>query len=230
MTTSDGRPEVSAKDRAYDVAKRRIVVGEWKPGALLSEAVVGRELAMSRTPVHAAFVQLAAEGLLELRSRHGAVVAPIRSADAGEILEVREALETLAARRSLALGDARRLAADLSRSLDAQRTAHLSDDAEAFAIADAKFHALIVACGENRILQDFVAQLDDRQDRLRRHALEALASEREILIEDHRLLQDSIRRSDLAAFSDVLHMHLSRQLGAVEKVSLHARGRSDTFS
>ncbi|MHC9043259.1 GntR family transcriptional regulator [Microbacterium saperdae] len=207
---------MTAKDEAYSIAKRRIVVGDWEPGTLLSEAVVGEEFGMSRTPVHAAFVQLAAEGLLELRSRHGAVVTPIRRGDALDLLEVREALETVAARRAMgSLEEAGVLAGDLRHALESQRDAIIADDAERFALADEAFHELIVARGGNRIAIDVIAQLGERQERLRRYALSSLAVDRQVLVDDHESLLAAVEGRDLSEFAHVLHTHLARQLGVL---------------
>ena len=207
---------MSARDAAYAEAKRRILVGEWEPGELLSEAAVGEELSMSRTPVHAAFVQLAAEGLLELRSRQGAVVTPIRRADARDLLDMRSAIEVGALRGVLRSIDATRaLVTALGESIDAQAAAHAAGDADAFAAADEAFHRAVIEGSGNRVADELDRQLSDRQQRLRRQALGNPSVDQELLIDEHRLLLDAVQQEDVDRFGAVLHPHVSRQLGAL---------------
>jgi DNA-binding GntR family transcriptional regulator len=66
-----------ATPKAYRVVLGVVVAGDSAPGELLSEVDVAAVLGMSRTPVRAAFVQLAAEGLITLNPRRGAVVTPL---------------------------------------------------------------------------------------------------------------------------------------------------------
>src|ERR1700759_4873918 len=83
----------SAAERAYEKTKQAIIRGELAPGTMTSELLVGQQLGISRTPVHEAFLRLAAEGLLTLESRKGAVVRPMSPSEARDVLEMREAVE-----------------------------------------------------------------------------------------------------------------------------------------
>jgi DNA-binding GntR family transcriptional regulator len=66
------RPHVgSAAARAYAHLKERLLDGRLPGGTLLSENETAHELGVSRTPVRQAFVQLEAEGLLDLYPRRG---------------------------------------------------------------------------------------------------------------------------------------------------------------
>src|SRR6201995_5477722 len=65
---------VSAAEHAYQATKGAIIRGDLAPGTMTSELLVCQQLDLSRTPVHEAFLRLAAEGLLSLESRNGAVV------------------------------------------------------------------------------------------------------------------------------------------------------------
>mgnify|MGYP001027199435 FL=1 len=67
----------SSGQRAYQTTKDQILSGVVRGGQLLSEVEVAASLGVSRTPVHEAFLRLAAEDLLELLPRRGAVVVPV---------------------------------------------------------------------------------------------------------------------------------------------------------
>jgi DNA-binding GntR family transcriptional regulator len=70
-------------------------------GRLLSELEVAAQLGVSRTPVHEAFLRLAAEDLLDPLPRRGAVVVPVPPREATDLLEMRIAIEASAVRRPL---------------------------------------------------------------------------------------------------------------------------------
>ncbi len=81
----------SAAQVAYDYVKARLLDGRFAGGTLLSENEIAQRLNVSRTPVRQAFVQLEAEGLLELYPRRGALVVPISPSEAEDVLEARHA-------------------------------------------------------------------------------------------------------------------------------------------
>src|ERR1700758_5741009 len=96
----------SAAERAYEHTKRAIIRGDLAAGTMTSELLICQQLGLSRTPVHEAFLRLAAEGLLSLESRKGAVVRPMSPSEARDVLEMREAVEAMAATRGVADGAA----------------------------------------------------------------------------------------------------------------------------
>lgn len=73
-----------------------------EPGAPLSEAAIGEQLGISRTPVREALIQLSNEGLIQYRGNGRCHVATLSKQDVIEMSEIRSALEAAAA-RSLAV-------------------------------------------------------------------------------------------------------------------------------
>src|ERR1700760_1036189 len=88
----------SAADRAYRWLRARILDGTFAGGRLLSEGEVADAVEVSRTPVRAAFLQLAAEDMLELYPKRGALVVSVTAAELREVLVARGLLEPWAAR------------------------------------------------------------------------------------------------------------------------------------
>ena len=86
--------------QVHATIKKRLQDGTWPPGTHLEYKVLAAELGVSTTPVREAVAQLATEGLLELVPRLGAVVRQLSRSMAEELYEVREALETYAARKA----------------------------------------------------------------------------------------------------------------------------------
>jgi DNA-binding GntR family transcriptional regulator len=89
----------SASAQAYQYAKERLLDGRFASGTLLSENELARQLGISRTPVREAFLQLEAEGMLELYPRRGALVTPISPSESDDVLEARLLIEGHSAAR-----------------------------------------------------------------------------------------------------------------------------------
>src|SRR6266516_7702345 len=84
--------------RVYDHLREEILAGRLKPGAELAEVALSEQLGVSRGPLREAIGRLAAEGLVTVRPRRGAVVRSLSKEEFLEAYQVREALEALAVR------------------------------------------------------------------------------------------------------------------------------------
>jgi DNA-binding GntR family transcriptional regulator len=89
---------VRASDRAYDVLKEDILQWRLAPGTVLGETEQSERLGISRTPLREAITRLAAEGLVDTQRGRAGVVTDVSPANLTELFELREALETQAAR------------------------------------------------------------------------------------------------------------------------------------
>src|SRR3954451_8810394 len=111
-----------AAARVYAYVKERLLDGTFPGGALLRESELSQQLGLSRTPVRQAFVQLEAEGLLELYPKRGALVVPVAASEIEDVLEARPLAEEHCARRAATAGGAA-LAAELADAIAAQERA-----------------------------------------------------------------------------------------------------------
>ncbi|WP_099021402.1 GntR family transcriptional regulator [Mycolicibacterium palauense] len=205
MSTADQ----SSSERVYRQTKERILSGDARGGELLSEVEVATALGVSRTPVHEAFLRLAAEDLLHLMPRRGAVVVPPTVGEAVDLLEMRVALETAAVRRVLRSPDSvGRLVGELEALLDEQRSGASSGDLRQYAAADDAFHRHIVEIAGNSIGQRFYCSLSDRQRRMLAGAVEADPGQVARLIDEHARLISAIARRDTGLFEAELLRHL----------------------
>src|SRR3978361_2398730 len=90
----------SASRRAYEFAKWAVLSGVYPAGSVVTEAALGRETGLSRTPVHAALTRLEVEGLVTMLPRRGALVSPFTLSDVEDVLEARVLVENHTAGRS----------------------------------------------------------------------------------------------------------------------------------
>lgn len=208
-------PVPSAADRAYEHVKTAVVTGDFAAGSVLSEGIVCDQLKISRTPVHEAFLRLAAENWLELLSRKGAIVRPISHSEAEDIIEMREAIESAAAARVIASDRADDLLPYLTELLDVQAEAVQTRDVEVYVVADDRFHMAIVEASGNRLAIDFMSRLRDRQQRLRHQLIKVRPTQLERGLTEHRLLADALESADAAQYSLVLKQHVSYHRGVL---------------
>ncbi|TIC79138.1 GntR family transcriptional regulator [Nocardioides sp. GY 10127] len=201
-----------AAERAYRAVKQAILSGESPGGRLLSEAEVGTQLGLSRTPVHEAFLRLQAEGLLDLLPRRGAVVVPVAPGEARDVLEVRRALETAAVRRLAEAAAAEREALDarLAALLADQRSLAAEQDVAAFAQADAAFHVALLEASGNTVALRLYATLADRQQRMTIGSVGRRPEHLATLVDEHRTLAALVLAGDVDGFDDAVTTHLGR--------------------
>src|SRR4051794_18673302 len=135
-----------AAARVYAHVKERLLDGSFPGGALLSENELSQQLGLSRTPVRQAFVQLEAEGLLELYPKRGALVVPVAASEIEDVFEARLLVEEHCARRAATAGGAE-LAAQLGEAIAEQGAAMARGGGGRgeFAKSDRRFHRAIVA-------------------------------------------------------------------------------------
>jgi DNA-binding GntR family transcriptional regulator len=82
---------------AYNLIRRRIVEGHFRPGERLVEARLAADLDCSRTPIREALRMLDSEGLVRSLPNRGASVRDLTAGHIRDLYEVRARLESLAA-------------------------------------------------------------------------------------------------------------------------------------
>ncbi|WFD10128.1 GntR family transcriptional regulator [Tepidibacter hydrothermalis] len=85
------------RDIVFEYLRESILKGKLEPAQRLMEVQLAEQLGVSRTPVREAIRKLELEGLVVMLPRKGAYVADVSLKDIIEVLEIRGALEGLAA-------------------------------------------------------------------------------------------------------------------------------------
>jgi DNA-binding GntR family transcriptional regulator len=209
IPAGQSRDASGAAERAYEYTKRAIIRGELAAGTMTSELLICQQLGISRTPVHEAFLRLAAEELLSLESRKGAVVRPMSPNEARDVLEMREAVEGMAAARVIADGCPPELTAMLQVLLTAQEHAMADGDTDRFVDADDGFHTAIVTASRNEVAAGFTRFLRDRQQRLRHLMFRVRPEQFTAVTDQHRRMAAALADGDAAAYRAVLAEHVA---------------------
>ena len=201
-------------DFAYTRVRELILSGELEPGAVINQAILARQIGISTTPLREALKRLKQQGLVELDAHRDARVTPLDPEEARDLLEVRRALDPLAAS----------LAADRRTKEDVAEMRAALEGLEALAsnptvqqlVAHRRFHAAIYRASHNALLAETLDGLWDTADRYRRHGLQVERSAEEIATKanEHTLLFEAIVEGDGATAADVMRAHIQTSLGA----------------
>jgi DNA-binding GntR family transcriptional regulator len=152
---------LTLRERVEHYLRDEILSGRFAAGEIISEVDLARTLGVSRGPVREAIGRLAAEGLVNVRPRRGALVASLSGKDFLDAYQVREALERLAIRlatpRLGAEGTAR------LRALHERMVAALAaDHVDQFFSLNEEFHRELVQGSGNGELVETHRQLLQR--------------------------------------------------------------------
>lgn len=201
-----GLDKTTLTDRVYDSLREDILANRLPPGTPLQEASIARALDVSRGPVREALRKLAAEGLVSLRPRRGAVVSSLTPEEFLDAYRVREALEVLAIRLATPRIEPDDLA-HLESLHQAMLKAAKQEDVEAFFRANAEFHALFVDRSGNLTLQDIYYPLMDQMRRYRLRSV-TLRGGLKRSCDEHEEILGAIRRGDGQEAGRLLREHI----------------------
>jgi DNA-binding GntR family transcriptional regulator len=153
----------------YQEVREKIVSGEIKPGAILTEAQLADEYGVSKTPVREALVLLGHEGFVESMPRIGHMVATFTVQDVLETFHLRSILEAeaagLAAER-IAEEDIAALLKNSREESELSERAHEDDFYERANELNMEFHQLIARASGNHRLADLIKRLMEDMRRM----------------------------------------------------------------
>ncbi len=202
----------TGREVAYQVLRSRILDLTLEPGTPLEEAVLVRDLRLSRTPLREAFVRLASENLVELLPNRGARVAEITVTQLSQYFEAL-ALMQRATHRWAAT---RRSDRDL-KQIAVHRDAFVKgarQDTVTVPELNRAFHAAIAACCGNSHVSKLYNELLDQGLRLARLTIDQVASKThtpamhtETLIAEHAAIFDAIEGGDAEAADRLANAH-----------------------
>lgn len=152
---------VPLRERVRETMQELIISRQLAPGQHLVESELANMLGVSRQPIREAIQLLNSEGWVHLRPGYGAFVHAPTETEVDELLAVRAVLECESARLAALHADAdgvarlRELCAEGEAAVDA-------DDTDRMVAANAELHRYVSELSGNRVLLDFVSQVDRR--------------------------------------------------------------------
>jgi phosphonate utilization transcriptional regulator len=148
----------SLASAAQQAIERMILDGQIAPGAKLTEAWLSERLGVSRGPIREAFRMLEEAGLVRQEKNRGVFVRDIPHDEAGEIYDLRAAMDELAGRR-LAASIAPAQMKVLRGIVERMEAAVKADDRVGYHLLNLQFHDRLVEYAGNRKLAALYGKL-----------------------------------------------------------------------
>lgn len=203
------------RDVVFNTLRQAILTGELKPGERLMEIHLANKLGVSRTPIREAIRKLELEGLVTMIPRRGAEVAEITEKSLKDVLEVRRTLDALCVELAcdrISDGELEVLEAACLKFEEATKT----KDARIVAKADVALHDIIVRATDNQRLIQLVNNLSEQMYRYRFEYIKD-ESGHATLIEEHKIIYESIKKKDKETAANTAKLHIDNQEKAIMK-------------
>lgn len=204
------------RDVVFNTLREAILKGELKPGECLMELQLAAKLGVSRTPIREAIRMLEQEGLAVTIPRKGAEVARMTEKDMEDVLEIREALDELAAKIACT-----RMTEDQLKQLETIKETFVestrSHDVKRIAEADVSFHDVIYEATGNPKL---VSMLNNLREQIYRYRVEYLKEEKNYptLIGEHEAIVEALYARNQDEVVRAMHTHIENQASAVKEI------------
>lgn len=201
------------RDVVFNTLRQAILTGELKPGERLMEIHLANKLGVSRTPIREAIRKLELEGLVTMIPRRGAEVAQITEKSMNDVLEVRRAVDALCVELACERISDEALQ-NLKVACDEFAEQVKTKDVKKIAQADVALHNIIVEATGNQRLISLVNTLSEQMYRYRFEYIKDF-SQHESLIEEHRVIYESIVKKDKKTAADAAKLHIDNQEKAI---------------
>ncbi|MCH5341284.1 MAG: GntR family transcriptional regulator [Acetatifactor sp.] len=201
------------RDVVFNTLRQAILVGELKPGERLMEIHLADRLGVSRTPIREAIHKLEREGLVTIIPRRGAEVSQITEKSMNDVLEVRRALDALCVELACDRITEEGLK-NLKTACDNFEQCVRTGDSKKIAQADVALHDIIVQATGNQRLIQLINNLSEQMYRYRFEYIKD-SSQHKTLVEEHRIIYQSIVQKDKKTAADAARTHIDNQEKAI---------------
>jgi len=202
------------RDVVFNTLREAILKGELKPGERLMELQLAAKLGVSRTPIREAIRMLEQEGLAVTIPRRGAEVARMTEKDMQDVLQVREALDELAASIACECITNEELD-DLKQAMEGFEQAVRTKDIKRIADTDMVFHDIIYQATRNPKLVNI---LNNLREQMYRYRVEYLKDERNypVLLKEHQEILQGFQEKNKDLVTDSMRRHVENQAAVVK--------------
>jgi GntR family transcriptional regulator, trigonelline degradation regulator len=223
MNRDSGITVVAAplRKQVIELLRNAIVAFEYKPGERLVERDLCERFDVSRTVVREALRHLEAEGLINIVANRGPIVSSPTVSEARALYEVREALESLAARLCAERASAAKKR-KLARALQHIALAYAEGELAVRLRAKDEFYRVLCDGADNAVIGSTLRGIQARVQMLRGLSLQA-PGRREESLEELRALTAAIERGDTALAARLAAEHV-RSAASTALATLHDEG------
>jgi len=204
------------RDVVFHTLREAILKGELKPGERLMELQLASKLGVSRTPIREAIRMLEQEGLAVTIPRKGAEVARMTEKDMEDVLQIREALDALAAEIACDKMTDQQLVT-LTLAMKNFENSIQTGDLKKIVDYDVEFHDIIYQSTDNPKL---VSLLNNLREQIYRYRVEYLKEKEKypILMQEHKEIVSALRLRDKDMVVQAMGKHIRNQAQAVRNI------------
>jgi DNA-binding GntR family transcriptional regulator len=200
----------SLADIAYNSLLAAIVNQNFEPGAQLSIDGLAKQLSMSNTPVREALMRANGERLVQQKTNHGFVVAPLLTiTELHQLFDVRYLLETHALSLAQLPNDLVSSLQSLAEQMDRVSDGAVYRDFKDYLLLDHDFHRILVSLSGNKFLLKAWEDLHVHLHLSRLYTGVGLF-DRSDSASEHRTIVDALRMGDTKNANKLLGNHILR--------------------
>jgi DNA-binding GntR family transcriptional regulator len=214
----DGASPGGLAARLHDELTRAILTGELSPGEKLSEPVIARQFGASRAPVREAIRRLQERGLVTHVAHQGVRVSRPTADEFLALLDVREAMEGMAARLAASamtapeIASLERLVAGHAGEIErSPMKAYLQDS------PDSDFHMRIARGSGNPILTELLCEQFYPRLRLCRRMHRTVPGRGEAAWKEHVRITEAIKQRDPELAEILMRRHVRAARAALQQ-------------
>lgn len=204
--THHSTKNMSNTQHAVNVLRELIIDNRLASGSNHLESELAKMLGMSRTPVREATLILEAQGLVEVKPRHGIKILSISPEDMAEIYNILTELESLAAELAARKGYTDNAFLVAEGAIQQMDEALAKEDREAWARADELFHSELIRLSGSERIGNIFRMFGDQVSRARKLTLNLRPTPTQSN-EDHRNVLQAIREGDAKTARKIHRKH-----------------------
>lgn len=194
-------------NQAYDIIKNAIVLNQLRPGEILTEEGLARQLDISRTPIKSALVRLQAEKIAVINMNNNIVVAGISNQEVEDITVVRKNIEVLAVEllENKITDNQIEVLEDMVNNYE---TMIHSEDVMKMLLCDFQFHVSIAEFTQNAFLKDTVMNANNI---VNRYLMLSGTFEKYSMVanDEHKIIVQYIKEKKFEKAKEAMRNHLN---------------------
>lgn len=190
----------------YNRLREAILNGQLAPGTKLVELSISSQMHISKTPVREAIRELAQEGLISFKARHGITVIDFTEKDIFELVTLRATLEVLAVnliKNAWTAKDTSALTLILERFVDTEKSRNLAQ----LPTLDIEFHRYIIKRADNHRLLKAWDDIASQMNVLFR-MIQYFDFSEQYSSQSHKELVEAISARDKSACENIFKAHI----------------------
>lgn len=212
MNITPKNPDETGRAYALRILKQNITDTTLKPGSLLSENELSKELGLSRVPVREALIELSKSDIVEILPQRGSRVALIDLKLVDEAGFFRRTLECAVVRLVCEKSQNGSLPDEFLLSVKANlnmQDFYIENSApDKLMELDNEFHHLLFSCADKERCYRMCCDMGIHFDRIRTLALYAVKELK--IVNDHREIFEAVCRGDADTAEKLMSAHLTR--------------------